>query len=210
MRIPQEAFSVEEGNRLYRKLSMLLADKYQAKPIDDLTTVGWNGDIKVPVPGTPLAVAISLDRTSGGDWIDRRWDSAKIKVGVKRWQKLTWEDGEWAFDAPKLLGKINVEILKLKGEYAAQNAEKLEMETNRRLIAQDLDFGEELLDHIEMSTPFLATIHLTWADVVIVYQPGQVRAYTLKDIRISSQLKSRMTGLCLNHILGNLELDIEG
>ena len=192
MRIDQEAFSVEEGNRLYRKLSKLLADKYQAKPIDDLTTIEWSGDIKVPVPGTPLAVVISLDRKKEGKkntptviWIDRRWDSAKIKVGRKRWQKLTWEDGEWAFDELRLFGKINQEILKAKGEYVAQNAEKLEMEENRRLISEAFGNMDESL--IVMRTPFTAMIRTEWGHISIGYDPDKPKECRLNEIHLSKQ-----------------------
>ena len=182
MRIDQEAFSTEEGNRLYQKLSKVLVDKYQAKPIDDLTTIGWSGDIKVPVSGTPLAVVISLDRKKGGEWLKRWWNSAKIKVGAKRWQKLTWEDGEWSFDQPKLFSKINEEILRVKGEYVAQSVEKLEMETNRRQLAQELSLDESA---IVMRTPFAAMIRMTWGNITIAIDPNEPLKYRLDGISLA-------------------------
>ena len=209
MRIDQEAFSVEEGNRLYRKLSKLLVDEYHAKPIDDLTTIGWNGDIKVPVHGTPLAVVISLDRKKEGKkntptviWIDRRWDSAKIKVGRKRWQKLTWEDGEWAFDELRLFGKINQEILKAKGEYVAQNAEKLEMEENRSAIASACGMDESLM---EMRTPFVAKINMGWGYMVIGYDPEKPAEATFREIHISRHKDFRLSWTNLGRIVVTID-----
>lgn len=182
MRFVQEAFSVEEGNRLYRKLSGILVEKYGAKPIDDLSKAGWDSDIRIPVSETSRSFDVEIKRKRVGAWFDATiFESAKIKIGRKRWTKLTWEDGEWEFNREKLFDKIGDEMLQLKGEYLTANAEEKEMAANRRKIAAELGIEK---NSITMRTPFVAMISLDFGNILLGYRPEKTLNYRYRLIEL--------------------------
>ena len=209
MKIPQEAYDDVEGRFLYRDLCEVLTQKYGAKPMDDPKTGAWNGGITVPVSETPRAVSVRVERKAAFDYnsMNRSYEEARIRIGKKRYLVLKWADNAWHFDEAMLFSKVNEEILQMKGEYLAQQAERKEMEESRLRIAAELQIDVE---QVAMRTPHVARVAFSWGHILLGYDQLRDAPFRLNKIVLDERKPVRVRGLEVCQIVDILDKTVGG